>query len=79
MDFADRIHTLRKNQGLTQKELAARAGLSEIGVQSYERRVRKPAYDAILALADYFNVSTDYLLGRTDVPEVNRGAVTKGA
>ena len=69
MDFADRILGLRKEHGLTQKQLATDAGLSEIGIKSYEGRRRKPAHDAIISLADFFNVSTDYLLGRTDVPQ----------
>ena len=68
MDFADRIVNLRKSDGLTQKQLAIETGLSEIGIQSYERRIRKPAHDAIISLADFFNVSTDYLLGRSDNP-----------
>ncbi len=73
MDFADRILNLRKSRGLTQKQLAADAGLSEIGIKSYEGRRRKPAHDAIMSLADFFNVSTDYLLGRTDNPNVMKG------
>lgn len=72
MDYADRIVDLRKSRGLTQKELADSTSLSEIGVQSYERRRRKPAHDAIISLADFFNVSTDYLLGRTNNPNVLR-------
>ncbi|MBR1807569.1 MAG: helix-turn-helix transcriptional regulator, partial [Selenomonadaceae bacterium] len=40
----------------------------------YESARRKPNFDAIIALADFFNVSTDYLLGRTDNPQVMRGA-----
>lgn len=74
MDVADRIAELRDSRSLTQKQLAANTGLSEIGIQSYERRRRKPAHDAIIALADFFNVSTDYLLGRTDNPSVAKGA-----
>lgn len=73
MDFADRILDLRKSRGLTQKQLAIDAGLSEIGIQSYEGRRRKPAHDVIMSLADFFNVSTDYLLGRTDNPNVMKG------
>lgn len=68
MDYADRILGLRKAHGLTQKQLAADAGLSEIGIKSYEGRRRKPAHDAIISLADFFNVSTDYLLGRSNNP-----------
>lgn len=73
MDYADRIVDLRRSHDLTQKQLADNTGLSEIGVQSYERRRRKPAHDALLALADFFGVSLDYLVGRTDVPEMAKG------
>ena len=69
MDYADRIVELRDSHALTQKQLATNTGLSEIGIRSYEGRRRKPAHDAIISLADFFNVSTDYLLGRTDVPQ----------
>lgn len=69
MDYADRIVDLRKSRGLTQKELADHTALSEIGVQSYEHRRRKPAHDALISLANYFNVSIDYLVGRSDNPE----------
>ena len=74
MDYADRIVDLRRSRGLTQKELADSTSLSEIGVQSYERRRRKPAHDALISLADFFDVSLDYLVGRTDNPQVARGA-----
>ena len=71
MDFADRILDLRKARGLTQKQLAVDAGFSEIGIQNYEGRRRKPAHDALIALADFFNVSIDYLVGRTNNPAMN--------
>ena len=68
MDYADRIFFLRKSQALTRKELASGAGLSEESVKSYERRAREPAYRQLLALAKYFNVSLDYLVGRSNTP-----------
>lgn len=73
MDVAERIIDLRKSRELTQKQLADNTGLSEIGIRSYEGRRRKPAYDVLMSLADFFNVSLDYLVGRTDNPEINRG------
>ena len=68
MDFANRIVDLRKARGLTQKQLAANINLSEIGIQNYEGRRRKPAYDVLISLTDFFNVSLDYLVGRSDNP-----------
>ena len=72
MDYASRIVELRKARGLTQKQLAFNANLSEDGIKGYEIRRRKPAYDALIALADCFGVSMDYIAGRTDNPQVSR-------
>jgi len=69
--FPDRLKELRKLSGLSQKGLAEKCGLSEGGIQSYELELRKPSMDAITKLADCFNVSTDYLLGRSDNPTHN--------
>ena len=72
MDYATRIVDLRRSSGLTQRQLAHGTGLSEIGIQNYEGRRREPAYKPLLSLANFFNVSLDYLVGRTDNPEINR-------
>ena len=72
MDYASRIVELRKARGLTQKQLALKANLSEDGIQGYEIRRRKPAYDALIASADCFDVSMDYIAGRTDNPQISR-------
>lgn len=66
MDFSGQLLALRKQRGLTQKQLAADVGLSELAIQNYESGRRKPAFDALIALADYFDVSLDYLVGRSD-------------
>lgn len=68
MDYADRILALRKSHSLTQKQLAANAGISEMSVKFYESRRRQPACDALVALANTFDVSLDYLVGRSDNP-----------
>ena len=65
----ERLVNLRKERNLTQKQLAEGVKLSEIAIQNYESGRRKPAYDALLALADFFDVSLDYLVGRSEVPE----------
>lgn len=72
MTFSERLVELRKVHHITQKQLAANLSLSEVGIQNYESGRRKPAYDVLLALADYFDVSLDYLCGRSDNPEVNK-------
>ena len=71
-DFGAHLKSLRKTQGLTQKQLANEIGASERGIQHYEIGERKPAYDVLIALADYFDVSLDYLCGRTDNPKMNK-------
>ncbi len=68
MTFSERLVQLRKNHNLTQKKLAAETRLSELAIQNYEAQRRKPAFDALIALADYFDVSLDYLVGRSDDP-----------
>lgn len=64
--FAERLKELRKAKGITQKALGELVGSSESGIQSYELENRKPTLDVINSLADFFGVTTDYLLGRTD-------------
>lgn len=68
MNFQDRLIEIRRANNLTQKQLAAAVGLSEIGIQNYEGGRRKPAFDVLISLADYFDVSLDYLVGRSDDP-----------
>ena len=71
-NFGEHLKTLRKSHNITQKQLAHAINASERGVQQYELGERKPSYDSLIALADYFDVSIDYLVGRTDVRQVNR-------
>ena len=69
--FGTHLKELRKSKNLTQKQLAINIGASESGIQQYELGLRKPTYDMLAVLADYFEVSVDYLMGRTDNPEIN--------
>lgn len=68
MTFPERLVKLRKINNITQKQLAENLSLSEVGIQNYESGRRKPAYEVLIALADYFDVSLDYLVGRSDEP-----------
>lgn len=67
-NFGAHLKQLRKTCGVTQKQLALDIGASERGIQQYELGERKPTYDMLVVLADYFQVSVDYLTGRTDDP-----------
>lgn len=66
IDFGSRLKEIRKSKGITQKQLAAAIGASERGIQNYELNERKPAYDVLLTMADYFDISVDYLVGKTE-------------
>jgi transcriptional regulator with XRE-family HTH domain len=66
IDFGSNLKHIRTNSGLTQKQLAESTGLGVRTIQQYEANDRKPTFDALIALADYFQVSIDYLVGRSD-------------
>lgn len=68
-NFGQHLKHLRQTRNLTQKQLAEAIGSSERGIQNYELNVRKPTYEILIALADYFDVSLDFLVGRSDVAE----------
>ncbi len=68
MSFAERLKNLRTSRSLTQKQIYEAIGMSAIGYQRYEYGEREPAYQKLIALADYFDVSLDYLVGRSDDP-----------
>lgn len=69
--FSERLRTCRKATA-TQKAMANHLEISERAYQHYEAGTREPNLDMLCKLADFFDVSTDYLLCRTDKPEVNR-------
>ena len=69
MTFADRLKELRTTRNLTQRQVYEAVHMSPLGYQRYEYGEREPAFGKLLALADYFDVSLDYLCGRSDVPE----------
>lgn len=68
MSFSNRLISLRKSRNITQKQVCNAIGMSEPAYQRYEYGQREPAYQKLIALADYFNVSLDYLVGRSDDP-----------
>ena len=70
--FAERILELRLERGLTQEELGDVIGLKRYSIYSYEKGRACPEMKGLVALADFFDVSMDYLAGRTDKREVNR-------
>lgn len=66
--FSARIKEIRKSKKLTQKQVAAGIGVAERNYQEWEYGKTKPGFDSLIALADFFDVSLDYLVGRSDNP-----------
>lgn len=63
-----RLRELRKMRGISQLKLALDLNTSQNTISRYETGEREPGIKELIALADYFNVSVDYLLERTDNP-----------
>ena len=61
--FAERLRELRRSRSLTQKELGTKIGLSKAVVSKYETGMGYPSFDILIRIAQFFGVSTDYLLG----------------
>lgn len=62
--FGERLRSLRTARGLTQKECGKLFQLSESAIGMYERDQRQPSLDLVRRIADYFEVTIDYILGR---------------
>ena len=74
--FAERIKELRNEQHLTQNQLADICGVKYRTYQDYEYGKCHPTALGLVFLADYFNVSLDYLMGRTERREINQEGPT---
>lgn len=70
MKYGHRIAELREQKGWTQEELSASIGISRAALSHYEKNRRKPDYETLDRLADLFQVSIDYLLGRGRCPRI---------
>lgn len=70
MDYIKRMRDLREDNDKTQQEIAEILNTSQTMYARYERGANELPIHHLLALADYYNVSTDYLLGRTDNPNL---------
>ena len=70
MDLSERIVFLRKQRKLTQEKVGEMVNMSQRSVANWESGDRSPSLSTLIELSEKFNVSLDYLLGRTDNPEV---------
>lgn len=66
--FSERLYKLRKKNNLSQDYLANKIGVSRSTISNYELNKRLPSVEILNIIADYFQVSTDYLLGRSNIP-----------
>lgn len=67
-----RLKELRKQKGISQLKLAIDLNTNQNTISRYETGTREPGINELINIADYFNVSVDYLLERTDNPNINR-------
>lgn len=65
MTFGEQLEKLRKSRHMTQEEMGAKFGICASTLSNYERGVHQPDLEFIDKVADYFNVSIDYMFGRT--------------
>lgn len=72
MVFIFRLKEVRKKKHISQLKLAMDLDMNQNSISRYETGEREADYATLIRFADYFGVSIDYLLGRTDNPETNR-------
>ena len=66
--FGNRLHDLRIDNDLTSEEFANILHITTRALNYYENNMREPSFPLLIQMATYFKVSTDYLLGITDIP-----------
>ena len=66
--YGERMKMLRKERKIPQQQLADLMGVKIRGYQYYEKEQAEPSIKALIALADFYGVTIDYLVGRTDGP-----------
>ena len=64
--LAQRLRECRKEKGLTQGQVAIYCDITEKTYQNYELMTREPRLEILIKIADFYNVSLDYLVGRSD-------------
>lgn len=66
MEFRQRLQQLRERRRISRKVLSELCGLNSDAIRKYERGEREPTMRCLVAIADFFEVSVDYLVGRSD-------------
>ena len=79
-NFGMTLSSLRRETGRSQREVAADLGISQALLSHYENNAREPKLDFVVKTCDYYNVTSDYILGRSDErnrnPSVNIGSLS---
>lgn len=70
--FGERLKSIRLHSGITQKEAANLFGITERAYQNYEINKSNPNVSLLISIAEYFDVSIDYLVGRTNNPNSHK-------
>lgn len=78
MALSDRLAILRKTAGYTQESLAEKLGKSQRTIAAWELGDRTPSFDMLSKIADLYDVSTDYLLNRTNIPNIYKNSAEAG-
>ncbi len=76
-DFGIVLKQLRKSHNLTQEELGKQIGLSKAVVSKYENGMGYPTFDVLIEIAQYFSVTTDYLLGVSKGKTIDVSSLTE--
>ena len=71
-NFGEHLKEMRISFNYTQKQVASNIGITERNYQRYEANDQRPSFDILISLADFYNVSLDYLVGRTMNPAINK-------
>lgn len=71
MNFGERLKILRKDFNISQDELGKKIGVARTSVANYETNRNYPTSEVLEKLSDVFHVSLDYLLGKTDIRNIN--------
>lgn len=64
--FNQKLQELRKEKGLLQKEAADMMKISRTAYSNYEQGIRQPSFEILKIICDFYDVTADYLIGRTD-------------
>ena len=75
-NFNERLKFLRENSNMSQAELSKHIGVSKSSINMYERGEREPSIETLEAIADFFNVDMDYLLGKSEHRNKNEWLAT---